>query len=310
MPTLLKDWLANHVAYEAAGRKLAIIAGPGGNAGVFASGMTAAMGKANAFLPNARYIGISVGAYNWVYMLGKNYEASTVFGRFYCDNRFINPWRLLGKTPVLNLDYVLHDVCETGVPINYAATRQSPFTVEALTTGIDCQPHLLALNGMDKHAIQHALRATAAMPLLGRTHDLHHLDNWDGWLVEHHLLSHLQKHGITDVIWLLNRPLVEKGTFTGTILWQHIQNKAHKANPRLAAQIKERLNAGDFLAHPPEGIQLEVFQPHIPLPANCRNPAQLFHALGTSYRSMGEYLGHPDLPYPAEWVPYIHHMPK
>ncbi len=310
MPTLLQSWLQNHAEYEAKGRKLAFIVGPGGNAGVISAGLLAAMVQTGSVLPNAHYIGISVGAYNLLYLLAnQNHHAATIFGRFYCDNRFINPLRLLNHRPVLNLDYVLNEITEHTVPLDYSTAATSPLRISALTTNGNGEALLLPLTGTPKQQVQHALRATSSMPYMGRTQNLHTLSEWDGWLIEHTLLPHLKQQGVTDVIWCLNRPLEEPDTMLSRLLWKYIRHQFKTTNPRMRQLIKDRTLQGDFLTTP-HGLRLEVHYPHTNIPANCRSSPQLFHALGHSYRTMATYLGHPHLAYPTEWAPWQHHMPR
>lgn len=310
MPTLLQSWLQNHEEFEAQGRKLAIIAGPGGNAGVISAGTLAALVQTNTLPPQAHYIGTSVGAYNLLYLLANsNHEAATIFGRFYCDNRFINPLRLLLGRPVLNLNYVMHTVAEHIVPLNYSTAQTSPFTISSLSTNDNGHIHLFPLTGVTKTEVQRGLRATASMPYLGRTTNLHSLAEWDGWLVEHELLPYLRQQGFTDAVWLLNRPLEEPDTRIAKWLWRYIRHKFKQHNPAMRKLIKARTLRGDFLTES-SGLRLEVLYPHTNVPANCRNPATLFHALGTAYKNMAAYLGHPNLPYPTEWHPWQHHMPQ
>ncbi len=312
-PTLLQNWLKHHAEYQAAGRKLAMVAGPGGNAGTITSGQLAAMLKTRSFPPHTTYVGTSVGAFNWLYMLiGEEYLAPTIFGCYYCDNRYFNPWKLFTRKPSLNLDYVLNKVTSHIVPIPYAKAHTSPLTITALTTNSQGHLHFLPLTGVPEANIRQALHATAAMPLIGRTHKLEELDGWDGWLVEHHLLAQLQAQGITDIVWFLNRPQKPYAQLPKTVrlLWSHIIRKLNCANPQLADLVRQRLAAGDFLQSIPNGLNVEIIPPPVDLPPNTRNPARIFHALGTSYRHMSTYLGHPNLAYPTEWAPWQHHMPQ
>ncbi|RYG60644.1 MAG: hypothetical protein EON60_06430 [Alphaproteobacteria bacterium] len=310
-PTLLQNWLKHHAEYEAAGRKLAIYIGPGGNAGAIAGGLITAMYQLKALLPSATYIGSSVGAYSWLYTLvTEDHRAPTLFGTSFTTSAYFSPLRLFSSRPALNLDYVVHEVLETHVPMNYAAAAKSPFNIQALTTNAAGQPHLLPLTGISKSQVQTALKATASMPLVGRIHNLENLSMWDGWLAEPHLLNHLKNLGVTDVVWLLNRPLTAIEPLPVRLVWANIIARSTRINPAFANLIQQRLNAGDFLASPPNGMNLEIFHPHVNLGGSIRNPAPVFHALGTSYRHMGTYLGHPNLAYPTEWAPWLHHMPS
>lgn len=289
-----------------------MVAGPGANAGVITSGQLAAMAKTQSFPPDTLYIGTSVGAFAWLYTLvGEDYRASTVFGQHYCDNRFFSPYRLLTKRPSLNLDYVLNDVTRHRVPLPYNTAETSPHAIHALTTSATGTPHLLPLTGVSEENIQQALRATASMPYIGRTHNLQDTAGWDGWLMEPHLLAHLQSMGITDVIWFTNyKPkTLHQLPRPARLLWAHIIRKFARINPIMATVLTERLATNTFLQNPPSGMRLEVMEPPIKLSPTSRNPRQIFHALGTSYRAMATYLGHPNLPYPTEWAPWQHHMP-
>lgn len=308
---LLQAWLKHGKKYQAAGRKLAVVVGPGANSGVNTSGMLAAMVKLKA-LPPATYIGVSVGAYNLAYILAAhNFLGPTIFGRFYCDNRFFNPWRTLLNRPALNLDFVVNTVLENLVPLNYADLKKSTADVKTLSTDANGNPTLLPLTGLSKAQTKRYLFASAAIPLIGRTVNSCSLEEWDGWLVEHHLLTHLKALGYTDVIWMLNRPAstYRKPTLRENLFWKIVDLKLRWASPALANIFHNRLHAGNFLANPPPGINLQIIRAPTRILGNARNPTMLFHALGLAYRSMAESLGHPGLAYPPEWAPWQHHMP-
>lgn len=311
MPTLLQSWLQNHAEFEAQGRKLAIYIGPGGNAGVIAGGCITALYVTKSLLPNASYIGSSVGAFCWMYtLIAEDYRGPTIFGQYFTDNRFFSAKRLLTGKPALDLNFVVDDILTHRIPIRYELAAQSAYFIQAVTTCSTGKPKLLPISGQDPENVKRILKITAAMPLLGRIHNEHDLADWDGWLIEPHLLEHLQQQGITDIIWISNRPFIEKLSLTTKLVWQRIIRRLTRTNPQLAEMVKARLTAGNFLAHPPAGLNLEVIEPHTNISGNCRNPATLFHALGTSYKNMASYLGHPNLPYPAEWQPWQHHMPQ
>ncbi len=243
-------------------------------------------------------------------LVAEDYFGPTIFGRYFNDNRFFSPLRLFTKKPSLNLDYVLNDVLEHRVPMPYDIALTTSYRISAVTTCKEGKPVLIPLSGQPKSHIHKTLKSTASMPLLGRVDALNDLEGWDGWLVEPDLLQHLSSEGITDVVWICNRPLIEDSSLPVNMLWRSIVKRLNRHNPVLAELTAKRLAAGNFLANPPTGMNLEVFEPHTNISGNCRNPATLFHALGTAYKNMASYLGHPNLPYPAEWQPWQHHMPQ
>lgn len=195
------------------GLRVALVIEGGGMRGAYAGGMVSALeslGLRDAF---DDVYGTSAGAFSAVaFAVGKGSEAGTIYHQHLASRDFINYRRaLLGRGPLISLDYLIDHVLERIKPLDYELLAGSDIPVRTVATRLDtgAAEELSDLACADDWRA--ALRATACVPFLcGPAVSLRGARWIDGSVAEPIAIERALEREATHVLVLLSRAPTEK----------------------------------------------------------------------------------------------------
>ncbi len=195
------------------GHRLVLVVEGGASRGVYSSGMVLALeelGLSGVF--DAVY-GTSAGALNGAWLLcGRARSAMQAWSDTTIMRRLIDPKRLLRGGVLFDTDYLVRDVYDGSVPMDFPAilnnvTSFHPIATDARTgVSVDLHPHIV-----DKRSLMTAMRATCNIPILaGPPVELGGVHYLDGGIAEPLPIRTALAHGATRVVVLRTRQASEQ----------------------------------------------------------------------------------------------------
>jgi predicted patatin/cPLA2 family phospholipase len=149
------------------GHRVGLAVEGGGVRGVVSGGMLVALeelGLRDCF--DAIY-GSSAGALNATYYLTS--RAAIAISLYYDDlvaKEFIDPWRLLRRQPVVDVDRVLNVVMETVLPVDWTAVVASPVPLHVIASSLTELRTIVLSDFRSAAELKTALAASARIPFL------------------------------------------------------------------------------------------------------------------------------------------------
>ncbi|MCE5289691.1 MAG: patatin family protein [Nocardiaceae bacterium] len=197
------------------GHRLVLVVEGGASRGVYSSGMVLALeelGLSGVF--DAVY-GTSAGALNGAWLLcGRARSGMQAWSDTTIMRRLIDPKRLLRGGVLFDTDYLVRDVYDGSVPMDFSAildnaTSFHPIATDAGTgEAVDLHPRIV-----DKRTLMTAMRATCNIPILaGPPVELGGVRYLDGGIAEPLPIRTALAHGATCVVVLRTRQAAEQRT--------------------------------------------------------------------------------------------------
>lgn len=201
------------------GARIGLVVEGGGMRGVISGAMVAAlenMGMSNAF--DAVY-GASAGAMAAAFFVSGNASAgATVYYEEINNRRFVNPWRLLSTKPVLDLDFLVYDIFDGKVPLDFDRIISSQTKLCVVATEVKEARKQVFSDFSSKASILESLKASASNPLItGSPVIIDGRGYWDAILSESIPIQSAVEDGCTHYVILRSRPVNEKRSATGKI---------------------------------------------------------------------------------------------
>jgi predicted patatin/cPLA2 family phospholipase len=195
------------------GLRVALVIEGGGMRGAYSGGMVAALEALDLRDAFDDVYGTSAGAFSAVaFAVGKGAEAGTIYHEDLASRDFINYRRaLLGRGPLISLDYLIDHVLERIKPLDYSRLAGSDIPVRTIATRLDTgtAEELTGLACADDWRA--ALRATACVPFLcGPAVSLQGSQWIDGSVAEPIAVERALERDATHVLVLLSRAPTEK----------------------------------------------------------------------------------------------------
>jgi predicted patatin/cPLA2 family phospholipase len=190
------------------GARIALAVEGGGMRGVVSAGMVAgleALGLTAAF---DAVFGSSAGALNGAYFLaGQAAFGATIYSEDINNRAFIDLQRPLRGRPIVDLDYLIHDVAGRRKKLRTERVLASHTPLHVLATDVDTA-QAVALNGfVDGPALLDALRAGAQMPVIAGDPIAYAGRRYlDASLTEPIPVASAEAAGFTHILALLTRP--------------------------------------------------------------------------------------------------------
>lgn len=192
---------------RADGYRLGVAVEGGGMRGVVSAAMLVALTDCGVRPCFDLVIGTSAGAISGAYFLtDTGWEALGVYFQELLTPEFISLRRLVGRRPVLSLEFLLESVLKGTRPLDWQAVLDSPIPLHVTVGSLDTLQPIL-LSGLDSPAqLQTALRAAACLPLLAEGPIPWHGDRLvDAGTLDGHPVRHAKELGCTHVLALSTR---------------------------------------------------------------------------------------------------------
>ncbi len=145
--------------------RIALAVDGGGMRGIVSAAMLSGLrdlGYANSF--DALY-GVSAGAINSAYfILGDGWPALTVYYDQMTTRSFIDWRRLLTRTPLVSVSFIIDEVMKHRYPLDYQKVVESPVPLYVILTSLEDRSWR-AVRAADSFELQENLRASASVPL-------------------------------------------------------------------------------------------------------------------------------------------------
>lgn len=205
----------------------------GGMRGVLSGAMLAALsdcGLTNCFDAVYAY---SSGAINSAYFLsGGGWHSLAVYYDDLISKQFFDYRRLLGRAPVVSLDFVLDVVMEERSPLDYDRVINSPVELHLIASSIDQVKSVSFTKLTTKEDIKTALKASACIPIAAGPPVVYHGERLvDGAVLLSHPFLAAKADGCTHVLVIRTR---SSNSSAGRIT----------VDKRMVAQRLERLQPG------------------------------------------------------------------
>jgi predicted patatin/cPLA2 family phospholipase len=188
------------------GHRVALVVGGGGMRGSYVGGMIKAIEQAGLRPGFDEVYGSSSGAVNAAgFLVGGAADAAACYHDDMADPVFIDMKRL-GRGPVVNLDFLMHEVLGNRKPMDWAALGDSATTLHIVATDTaDLTAHALPTPS-DADGWRTAVRASATIPLLAGKPVEYAGRRWiDGSVGEPLAVARALRGGATHVLVLLCR---------------------------------------------------------------------------------------------------------
>ncbi len=176
--------------------------------GVLSAGMTLALENLDTRLAFDRIYGSSAGSLMGAYFIaGQSALAPSIYVQDLPNRRFISRRRVIGRRPILDLDYLVDHVIENVKPLDWDAVLQAPIELHVLTTDIT-QSATLDLSGFESQSeLKDAMRASARLPgLAGPPVTVKDAQCYDSGLTDSLAYRSALRGGATHVLALKTRP--------------------------------------------------------------------------------------------------------
>jgi predicted patatin/cPLA2 family phospholipase len=148
--------------------RIALVIEGGGMRGVITGGMAAAIERLGLTACFDGVFGSSAGAMAGAFLLAGNAAAGvTVYYDHINNHRFINVLRLLMGRGAMDLDFLVHDVFDSGVPLNCEVILTSPIPLHIVATDVSDGSAAVLADFASPNDVLDALKASACNPLGG-----------------------------------------------------------------------------------------------------------------------------------------------
>jgi predicted patatin/cPLA2 family phospholipase len=139
----------------------------GGMRGIASAGMGLALVQLGLTSVFDYVYGSSAGAFNGAYFVsGQGAFGISIYYDDINNARFINPWRLLTKRHVVNLEQLFGVAMTTSKPLDYASLQESPIKFRVLASNLTKRRSVVFDHFESREDLFKKLRASAAMPYL------------------------------------------------------------------------------------------------------------------------------------------------
>lgn len=130
--------------------------------------------------------GASAGAMNAAYFLARqSLPGVGAYLHHLSGRRFISPLRPLRGVPILDLDYLLSEVCERLCPLEWDRVLRSPCPLVVVATSLEDGRAVYLRDFADRAALARALRASCCVPYVaGRAVRVGHRRLFDAYMSE------------------------------------------------------------------------------------------------------------------------------
>lgn len=197
------------------GATLAVAIEGGGMRGIVSAGMAAAIETLGLRDTVDRIYGSSAGSLNGAFLIAR--QALWGCSIFYNDlvgRRFLNYARFLRRTrPVVDMDYVIHDLYVNERPLDYKSVAASDIDFHCLATNVSTTEIDDLTDLRTVPDVQQALLASTRIPVLaGPPVTFRGQQYLDATLSESIPLVSVLKHGVTHLLVLQTRPYGEQLT--------------------------------------------------------------------------------------------------
>ncbi len=188
--------------------RLALCIEGGAMRGVVSAGMIAAVEQLRLLQAFDVVIGSSAGAANGAYLVaGVGTVGATIYFENINNRSFIDVRRALTRWPVVDLDFLVHDVMVRQKPLDAAAILRSPIPLVIVASNVRTGEGELLRDFADGNDVLEGIRASATMPILAGPPYLHRGRHyWDGSLTQPIPLDAAVLLRCTHVVALLTRP--------------------------------------------------------------------------------------------------------
>ncbi|MCP5405611.1 MAG: patatin-like phospholipase family protein [Pseudomonadaceae bacterium] len=275
--------------------KLWLVLESGGQAGAILGGFVSALealGYRDCF---DGVVGSSSGAMTGAYFAaGQARMGTTIYAEDNCDGRFINPWRLLIRRPVMDLDYLVDEVMGRVKPLDCGVLQKLDMPVFAVVTRRDGKKRLLPLHGVSAAHVRANMKASARVPLWGsRNLRGHHL--WDGCLCEPVPVGSAVEQGATHVLHL-SRHDCPLRPYSRMRWVRHVEDMFYRWHiPGVYQALRARQQADV------KGVAyMRLFGPQ-KIGVGCVDKEALWRAIFAAYRHGCVWLGEKEAPLPPMW---------
>ncbi|HXV94881.1 MAG TPA: patatin family protein [Pseudonocardia sp.] len=254
------------------GHRIALVVSGGGMRGAYAGGMVHALDDAGLGDAFDVVYGSSAGAYiGAALLLGNGEGAARIFFEDMACREFIDPRRFGTRRPVVSLDHLIGHILTVPKPLPWAELAASPVPLRVIVTAADdLTPHVL--DPATPQEWRHALRATAAIPLLaGPPVELYGRRWIDGSVSEPLPVLQALRDGATHVLALLTRTepeLRRTDPGPGPARWARLLDRVRPGLGAITQDVARHapvLAVLDDAAHPDRGGA------HLRLVAPARN---------------------------------------
>lgn len=196
------------------GAILAVAIEGGGMRGIVSAGMAAGLERLGLRDTIDRVYGSSAGSLNGAFLIaGQALWGCSIYYNDLVGRKFINYARFLSPRPVVNMDYVIHDLYVHERPLDYRTVASSDIEFHCLATNVATATidDLTELRSVED--VQQALLAGTRIPMLaGPPVPFRGQRYLDATLTESIPLTTVLEHGVTHLLVLQSRPYGEQLT--------------------------------------------------------------------------------------------------
>ena len=194
------------------GATLAVAIEGGGMRGIVSAGMAAGLESLGLRDTVDRVYGSSAGSLNGAFLIaGQALWGCSIYYNDLVGRKFINYARFFGPRPVVNMDYVIHDLYVKERPLDFQSVAASDIEFHCLATNVATAAidDLTELHSVED--VQQALLASTRIPMLaGPPVPFRGQRYLDATLTESIPLTTVLEHGVTHLLVLQSRPYGEQ----------------------------------------------------------------------------------------------------
>jgi predicted patatin/cPLA2 family phospholipase len=189
------------------GARVGLVIEGGGMRGIVSGAMTAAIENLGLNQCFDAVYGASAGSMAGAYFIAGTARAgATIYYEHINNRRFVNPWRLLSGKPILNLNFLVDEVFERKIPLDYVAILESKCDFSMIATNVDTGMKHVFKNVTDAETLKLALKASAANPVIaGPPVMIDGVGYWDAILSESIPIQSALDDGCTHTVILRSR---------------------------------------------------------------------------------------------------------
>lgn len=224
------------------GHRLGVAVEGGGMRGVISAAMLVALTDCGVRECFDLVIGTSAGAISGAYFLtDTGWEALGVYFQELLTTDFISLRRVVGRRPVLSLEFLLESVLKGTRPLDWQAVLDSPIPLHITVGSLDTLRPILLSNLDSPEELQTALRAAACLPLLAEGPIPWRGDRLvDAGALDGHPVRHAKTLGCTHVLSLSTRAIRGRSS-TPLTLERHVARRLERLQAGLGAAYLSKL---------------------------------------------------------------------